>query len=267
MGCAAALLAAPAAGAKVPAGSKTVSFEGLAATLSWSAGQYTTAEKPRLAVSQDGTQLFDKDLTKVCDLCTGLADPKHDIAIRDLESNAVPVVMVDLYSGGAHCCWSTVFARVPAGEPSAYDISSMTWGNSGYTLKQLDGDGIVEFVSSDDRFAYVFAPYVASWRPVQIWNYRSGKMVDRTRHFLARVRADLHAIDKALPDARKFGEARGLIAARVADMYLLGLGSGVDRYLNKALARGDLNGISGYPKGRKYIAALKKFLRKTGYIR
>lgn len=263
---AAVLAAAALAAAKIPAGSKTVSVEDISATLSWSDSQYTVAEDPRLKVDRAGTQLLDTDLTKACDFCSGLADPKHDIAIRDLDGSGDPVVVVDLFSGGAHCCWSSVFVRFTDAAPG-YALLAHTWGNGGYALRQLDGDGVVDFRADDDRFAYRFAPYVASYRPPRVFNYRGGRLVDVTRRFPALIRRDLHEIDKLLPQGRKFGETRGLIAARVADMELLGLGRGVDHYLARALRRGDLGGMSGYPKGRKFIAALKKFLRNTGYIR
>jgi len=263
----AALLAAPAtAEAKVAAGSKTVSFESRSATLSWSKGDFTTAEKPHLTIKIEGQVVLDKDLTKACELCTSLGDPKHDIAFRDVEGDGEPEVTVDLFSGGAHCCFTTLIFRLKPGPPPTYSTTVASWGNGGYVLKQLDGDGIADFVTTDDAFAYTFAPYVASYRPPQFFEFRAGRMVNRTRHFPALIRKDLHEIDKELPDARKFGETRGLIAARVADMYLLGLGPKVNAYLEAALKRGDLNGMSGYPKGRKFITALKKFLRKTGYI-
>ena len=263
-----AVLAAPAtAEASVAAGSKTVSFESRAATLSWSKGQYSVAEKPHLTIKIEGAVVLDRDLTKACQLCTGLADPKHDIALRDLESDGEPEVVVDLFSGGAHCCFTSLIFKLKPGPPPTYAMTVASWGNGGYALKQLDGDGIADFQSDDDRFAYKFAPYVASYRPPRIFNFTGGRLVDVTRHFPALIRRDMREIDKTLPDGRKFGETRGLIAARVADMELLGQGAKVDAYLQKALARGDLNGISGYPKGKKFIAALKKFLRNTGYIR
>lgn len=258
-------VASPAA-ARIAAGSKTVSVGDVSATLSWSASEYAVAEKPRLKVVRAGTQLLDTDLTKACTFCVGLADPQRAIAIRDLEGNGEPVVVVDLFSGGAHCCWASVLVRLTDTDPG-YAMLAHTWGNGGYALKQLDGDGVADFRADDDRFAYRFAPYVASYRPPRIFNLRGSRLVDVTRRFPALVRKDLREIDKLLPDARKLGETRGLVAARVADMELLGLGGGVDTYLRRALARGDLDGISGYPKGRRFIAALKKFLRNTGYIR
>jgi hypothetical protein len=258
------LLAVPAAQAKVPAGTRTVTKGELSATLSWGAGENTVATKPHLEVSRGGEPLFDEDLAKVCELCVGLADPARNIALRDLEDDRAPEVVVDLFSGGAHCCYTTVVVSVDAGEAKTVVQS---WGNGSYVLRRLDNDRVPEFVSTDDRFAYTFTAYVGSWRPPMIVDYVAGQFVDRTRRFPKRVLADIRAIDRELPNVRRY-DARGLIAARAADMALAGISpKGINRYLRRALRRGDLEGVPGYPKNRGFIRALNKFLRNSGYIR
>lgn len=258
---AAVLLVAAPAQAKVAAGTRTVTLGNVSATFSWSAGQFTTATKPHLKIVRDGATMVDANLAKACQLCTDVGDPKHALHLRDLRMDGDPEVMVDLYSGGAHCCYSTVIYGFAGG---AYHRTVQYWGSSFYRVEQADGDGIADLLSADDRFSYEFAPYVASWRPIQLFNYDGRRLVDHTRRFKTDIRKDMRLADQAIVDARKLGDARGIIAGRVADMALLG--QDIDAYLEKALARGDLKGSGPYPAGRKYIAALKKFLRKTGYI-
>lgn len=258
---AAVLLVVAPAQAKVGAGTRTVTQGNVTATFSWAAGKFTTATKPHLKIVRDGATMVDADLAKSCQLCTDVGDPKHALHLRDLLMDGDPEVMVDLYSGGAHCCYSTVIYGFASG---AYHRSVQYWGSSSYGVKQLDGDGVADLLSADDRFSYEFVPYVASWRPIQIFNYGGLRLVDRTRRFTAEIRKDMRLADETIVEARKLGDARGIVAGRVADMALLG--QDVDAYLQKALARGDLKGSGPYPAGRKYIAALKKFLRRTGYI-
>ena len=259
------LLAVPAASAKVPAGTRTVTKGSLSATLSWAAGDGTVANKPHLEVSVDDEEVLDIDLAKLCDLCVGLADPSRNIAIRNLDAEGAPEVIVDLFSGGAHCCYTSIVVS-----PTASEVGTVvqSWGNGSYVLRQLDGDRSPEFVSTDDRFAFLFTAYVGSWRPPMIVNFENGGFVDHTRNFPKRIFADIEAIDEELPNVRQY-DPRGLIAARAADMALLGISpAGINRYLRRALRRGDLDGgdVSGYPRNRGFVRALNKFLRSSGYL-
>src|SRR3954454_23545753 len=148
----------------------------------------------------------------------------------------------------------------------AVHITVESWGNGSYVLKQLNGKGGPEFVTTDDRFAYAFTSYVASWRPPMILDWTNGMFENRTRNYGKRILSDIHAIDKELPKIRAF-DARGAVAARAADMALLGISAdGIHRWLERARAKGETSGPTGYPKGQKFIAKVEQFLHSTGYI-
>ena len=172
---------------------------------------------------------------------------------------------MDLFSGGAHCCWSTAVFRASKG---SYRSRVASWGNGFYRLRDIDHDGRPEFLTSDDRFAYAFAPYAFSLRPIRIMVFTGRRFADRTRRFPGRIRGDMKGLDELIAGASAEDDLRGAIAARVADLYLLGRDAEVDDYLAAALQDGRLDGdkTTG-PTGRKYKPALLKFLRKTGYIR
>lgn len=263
-----ALLAAGCALALAPSvqaakGSKTVTRGGVSATLTWTtSGDSIVATDPHLRIVRHGVQLLDRDLGTLCELCNGVGDPRHAVHVRNVDGNAELEVLVDLYTGGAHCCSTTPifsFAR------AAYFAHLASWGNGSYRLLDLDHDGRPEFVSTDDRFAYAFAAYAFSWRPPQVFDFAARKLVDRTRRFPGHVRADLKDIDATLSGAGSGDDLRGAIAARVADLYLLGRGREAGGYLAAALKRGHLAGDSAWPAGKKYKPALLKFLRKLGY--
>jgi hypothetical protein len=54
-------------------------------------------------------------------------------------------VLVDAYSGGAHCCALTEIASFNG---TGYGVVESYWGNTGYALRDLDGDGRPELVAS-----------------------------------------------------------------------------------------------------------------------
>jgi hypothetical protein len=69
---------------------------------------------------------------------------------------------------------------------------------------------------------------------------------------------------------RRHEDVRGVLAAYVADSYLLGQRAKGWRFARRALRRGDLRGLGRYddwPSGRKYLRALRRFLRRKGYAR
>jgi hypothetical protein len=187
------------------------------------------------------------------------------VAVRDLDADGELEVWVDTYTGGAHCCDQSRFFRwLPARR--AYGKTFHDWGNAPYRAKNLDRRGHVELVSSDDRFAYVFTSFAGSAFPVRIWHFDRGGLRDVTRSFPSRVEADALRLWRAYKTWRNRTDVRGILAAWQADQYLLGREDAGWRELERALARGDLEGPNGvWPTGRRYLRALRAHLVKTGY--
>jgi subtilisin-like proprotein convertase family protein len=144
------------------------------------------------------------------------------VKVRDLDGGD-PEILVDLFTGGAHCCSAVLVLRY---DPTArtYRAKLLDFGNYGYRLADLDRDGQPELSAYDERFLYTFTAYVFSAAPPRITRYRQGKLVDVTRRFPKEIRrsaADLaKSVFKARPE-RDF-DARAYVAAYVADQYLLG---------------------------------------------
>lgn len=190
--------------------------------------------------------------------------------VRDLDGDGEPEVLVDVFTGGAHCCTkSHVFSRVATG---TYARIVHLWGNPGYRLRDLDGDGTVELVSGDDRFTYTFAAYAVSAQPIQVWRFASGRLSTATRAHPAAVRADAAGLWRRYRQFRRdrIDDVRGVLAAWMADKALLGEAARGWRTLEAARRRGELGRgrlLYGTPAGRAYLAALRRFLRRTGYLR
>lgn len=185
--------------------------------------------------------------------------------IRDLDADGEREVWVDTYTGGAHCCdESRIFRYVPA--VTRYRATYHTWGNVGYRAKNLDGRDSVELVSSDDRFAYVFTDFADSFFPLRLWHFDHGRLVDVTRRFPGQVELDANELWSSYLKRRGTGyDVRGVLAAWLADEYLLGRESEGWKALEAARQRGELEGEALWPSGSAYLRALREYLVKLGY--
>jgi hypothetical protein len=188
------------------------------------------------------------------------------VRIRRVEAPE-PDVLVDLYTGGAHCCYYTTVFRYSSFR-GRYVRTTHDWGDPGYWLEDLDGDGLPEFMSADDRFAYAFTSYASSVFPIQIWTLRRGRFLDVTRRFPAAVRRNAKQLwHEYLRDRGTFASLHGLFAAFMADECLLGLQRSGWAALRHAAARGDLNHRFDSDSAAVYLAHLRSFLRRSGYLR
>jgi len=269
--CWALVFAAPAS-AQVAAGTKTLTDGQVTATLSWQPGEIF-AEHPHLQIVRAGQVLFDKDLEAGCKACNYLSDADTALTIRDLDGDGEPEVLVDTYSGGAHCCTITPIFRWDGVGGVGYRRVTGFFGNVGYSLDDLDKDGRPELVTADDSFAYEFAAYAFSAFPLKILAYgtdRSGKTAlrDVSAGYEGLIEDEAAGFRKDIPKYRKDGDPRAVIAAYVADLYRLGRKRQANAYLNSALRRGLLKSpdkIDIWPSNRKYIRELKRFLKKHHY--
>ncbi len=224
----------------------------------------------RVSLSRSGRLLFSKLLG--CDYCQpggSEADhPRPSIHFERLAAGADPQALVDLFSGGAHCCFLT---DVLLTSGSKVRMIQELWGDPGYRLADLSHDGLSEFVSTDDRFAYEFTDYADSVLPVKILRLEGASFADVTRSYPQEVEADAASLWALYLKTRRdaSSDVRGILAAWAADEALLGRWTGASKALDLALARGDLARgptLTGWPTGRKYLTALHAFLTKTDYL-
>lgn len=188
---------------------------------------------------------------------------KASISIANLDADGAPEVLVDLDTGGAHCCYQiAVFDYHPASGRYARVVGHFL--DAGATLRNPDHRGPPEFVSADARFAYAFSSFAASGFPLRIFRFERGGFRPVTREFPKAVRKDAHRWFGYAASARKAGDARGILAAYVADKALLGEAPEALRKVT-ALAVGGKLGAYAKPGGRTYVRALETFLKKLGY--
>jgi hypothetical protein len=185
--------------------------------------------------------------------------------VRDLDADGESEFWVDTYTGGAHCCFESRFFRyVPARATYARTLHS--WADVGYRAKNVDGRDSVELVSADDRFAYIFTDFADSSFPIKLWHFEHGRVLDVTRAFPGLVGHDAKDLWRTYLERRDKGDVRGILAAWLADEYLLGRAQQGWGALDAANKRGELVGIDHvWPSGSRYLRALRAFLVKTGY--
>jgi hypothetical protein len=264
-----AALALPAVAAADDAASITASGPGVQATLSWQAAHFGVKD-PHLTIVRAGATVFDGSPLADADVCsigclyaqTKDFTPLH---IVDVGGDPEPEVVVDTYTGGAHCC---VVSDVLTFTGAAYTRAEHNWGSYGYVLKDLDGDGRPELDGYDAAFEDAFSSHAASFEPPLVLAFdptAKGSLRDVTRRFRAVIRSNvkeaLHIVAKA---RRAKAETLGGVAPYVADLYLLGRGREVRPYLKRARKRGDLRGaFKAAP--RSFESKLLAFLHKQGY--
>jgi hypothetical protein len=186
------------------------------------------------------------------------------VAISDLEPAHEPNVVLELSTGGAHCCAVVQILAYQATSGSYQVIVEHDFGDPGARLTTLESAPVLE--SGDGRFAYRFAPYAASAFPLQVWKLQEGTLVNATRSYPKQIAAQAKSLFGGFEAGRRHGEGLGALAAWAADEDLLGHQRLVARTLAREAAHGRLRSREHYgPSGGAYVRALKRFLKRTGY--
>ncbi|HLY47666.1 MAG TPA: hypothetical protein VKR21_00585 [Solirubrobacteraceae bacterium] len=251
---------------------QTASAGNVTASFSFS-GQFPHFSNERLTISQSGTVLYDQ--AAVSRFCGSRCAPgstsaqASSVHLVNLEGTSQLDVVLDLFTGGAHCCSvEQVFSFDPG--TMTYVKTERNFGDPGARLVPDPArGGRVEFLTADDSFAYEFTDFAASGLPVQILSFANRRFHNVTRSFPSRVAADARRWMRAFRDMARdhYRDSVGVIAAWAADEDLLGHSRHVDRFLNAQARAGHLNAATGQPGGKRFVANLHRFLRRHGYLR
>jgi hypothetical protein len=246
--------AAPATATADDGGSAGAGTGTTEAKVSWEAARVGVADV-HLTITRAGATTFAGDPFAGGDCSEGGCSLAplggNPLRVVDLDGDGIPEVLLDAFTGGAHCCQLTQILRAGA---SGDVRQERNWRDPGYRLKDLDRDGTPEFVTADAAFGYQFAAFAFSLSPVKVLDWRAGTFRNRTRAFPGTVRADLTALRRSLRSLkRRHLPTRGAIAAITADLYSLRRAKDARAYL------------SGAPGGRAFHARVLKFLHRYGY--
>ncbi len=242
------------------------------ATFSFS-GTYPNYSSEQLTITRAGTVAYSEPVdSKFCDnLCAPAwtTTEKSSVHVVYLEPGGEPNVVLDLYSGGAHCCWiEQVFSFTPG--TMTYGEVEYNFADSGERLVDLNHNGLDEFLTADDSFAYEFTDFAGSGLPIEILRFSNGRFVNVTRSHPKLITKDakrwLRAFKRMGPS---YQDSVGVIAAWAADQDELGHRKPVARYLAQQLRAGHLNSALAptEPGGKTFLIRLRKFLRARGHLR
>ena len=164
-------------------------------------------------------------------------DNIFDISLEQFQPGGNKYYLLQLYSGGAHCCSSLLITEIKDNKFVVLD--SGFYGNSGYVVEDINKDGIKEIMSGYDMFAYAFTNYSETRFPLRVQKFENGKLVEITGNFkddlimeIGYFEEDLNEILKTgfecpeTDDEDTFntdaGSVKTILAAIVADYYSLG---------------------------------------------
>jgi hypothetical protein len=193
---------------------------------------------------------------------SGYFTHRRSVSVTDIDGDGEPEVVLDLYWGGAHCCWySQVYRYVPATKHYAPLVH--IWGNFGYVLADLDHDGRQEIVTRDDRFSYAFASFADSRWPVRILRYRDGRLTVDTTAYRSEIGRDANALWHAAMNPKRKASNQGIVAAWAADECMVGHEAVALKTIDRLSRSGK---IHGERTRVAYLKKLRSFLRRTGYL-
>jgi hypothetical protein len=228
----------------------------------------------RLKISKGGEAIYDKAVTSKW--CASQCSPnivarnRKVVHLVHLSRSGPPSVVLDLYSGGAHCCFVEQVYSLAA-NTEVVRKAEYNFGNPGVRLVKLNGSGSYDFLSANNDFAYAFTDFAASGMPIEIFSFSDGAFHNVTLSFPSLIRDDAAQWMKAFRSqaSTHYQDSVGLVAAWAADEDMLGHSAGVARFLAAQANAGHLNSALSpiTASDQKYVVALQKFLRKHGYFK
>ena len=223
--------------------------------------------RQHLTIARDGVTSFSALLRKppgngANAQPSGYFTHRRSVSVTDIDGDGEPEVVLDLYWGGAHCCWySQIYRYVPANKH--YTALVRVWGNFGYVFADLDHDGTQELVTRDDRFSYAFGSFADSRWPVRILRYRAGRVTVETPSYPSEIGRDANALWHAAMNPKRKTSNQGIVAAWAAEEAMVGHWAvafkAIDRLSRSGKIHGELSRV-------KFEQKLRSFLRRTGYL-
>lgn len=143
----------------------------------WTVVTGSGADSEKLQIFQQGQLVFETENHSIFD--PEQQEEASDSAplpppLTDLTGEHLPCLVVDSYSGGAHCCSQLDIFQLG---PEFKHLGSIDTAHSGAKFVDLDGDGIPEVQLNDWSYAYVFTSFGGSPAPEKILRYQDGQYV------------------------------------------------------------------------------------------
>lgn len=180
-----------------------------------------------LNVNKKGTNIFSRDFTG------RITSIKADNLNKEGQTN----IYIDNFTGGAHCCFNLYIGYVSGNDFILSD--SLYLGNSGYEIKDLNGDEAREILTASDVFAYQFTNYAQSMFSPLVYTIENNKFVNVTNKFPDVINKDIETLKSNLKQYTEkgfscpetdtsetfntdAGAVKAILAPMVMDYYNLG---------------------------------------------
>ena len=166
------------------AATQTVTAQNLTATFTYH-GASPLSPSPHLRITQNGKVVYISSAFTVVRQQYSpnvIAGARKVVHIVHLQQDGFPSVVLDLYSGGAHCC---AIEQVYSFRPNSAIIQETehNFGDPGVRLVKLGAGGSIDLLSADDVFAYAFTDFAASGLPIEILSFSRNTFHNVTRSF------------------------------------------------------------------------------------
>lgn len=249
--------------------SQSASAGGVTATFTYS-GSDLSVSNPRLRIVRAGLTAYDQPVSSP--QCGSRCGPAafgaqaSSVRVIRLEPGGQPDVILELFSGGANCCFiDQVFSYAPL--THTYLKAERDFGSYGAALRRLGAARRWRFVSADERFRYQFTDGADSGEPLQIWRFAGHDLHEVTRSYPQLIATDAARWLKLF--GHDLANGVGLIAAWAADEEMLGRDRLVQSTLAAEARRGNLRdgGTPGGATGQRFITRLNRLLHQLGYRR
>ncbi|HEY9880284.1 MAG TPA: hypothetical protein V6D29_17645 [Leptolyngbyaceae cyanobacterium] len=192
--------------------------------------------------------------------------------LKDLDSDGSPEVIVQAFTGGAHCCMAITTYTWQDGNYQAIPFNLLDGG--GGEFKDLNGDGLTEFLSFDNAFFYAFGSYAGSFPPSLILTFENGEYRDSTTQFHDYLKSTAWEMYQSFQERGSGSmDVNALLAGYVAQKIRLGeyqegwnfMLAHYDKTTDWGLADYDQDGnvVRSYPN---FPTALRSFLTELGYL-
>jgi hypothetical protein len=206
-------------------------------------------------------------------------EPVADASLFQLDSSSpFPQIVLTYYWEGAHCCTVTKIVTVDSSNKMLV-VDGETLDGDGYSFEDVDLDGNLELLSSDNSFLYAFASYAESVAPAKVSKLRGNRLVDVTtedsyRSILSMRLTDIESMDR---ESRKSNGYWGGWVATKAQMGQFAQAwetmlSSYDRNSDWSMQECfDYTPLEQCPKDKirdlTFPEALAKHLQRQGYIK
>lgn len=130
--------------------------------------------RPTLTISDGGGAPL---LLQGAEGSMSMAQAEFTVAALDRQAPDRQQLLVRTFTYGAHCCFEYKLVERRGPQWVVHDLGQFD-GAGMPTPKDVDGDGRLELLGTDQRFLYAFTAYAFSLAPPQVQEVVGGKLVD-----------------------------------------------------------------------------------------